>query len=158
MLGASEADWTIRPGCICEVHEGNVILCYSKINNCLISIREASCSALALFASVDPDTIKDTLLPSLLSLLSANEGLLLHLTIQYVYTDFEDSHFYYRCFCPASCCGRASSCVCGPPQPIGAGRPIFGGTFWPSARSPFSPSSPQYPAGVLHQLSSSPHR
>ena len=43
----------------------------------LFSIREASCRAVGLFASVDPDAVKDALLPSLLSVLTADEGLLL---------------------------------------------------------------------------------
>ena len=44
-----------------------------------IPFREASCSALALFASVDPDTLKDAILPSLLSLMADDSGLLLRL-------------------------------------------------------------------------------
>ena len=41
----------------------------------VLSIREASCRAVGLFASVNPAAVKDALLPSLLSLLSANQGL-----------------------------------------------------------------------------------
>ena len=51
----------------------------------LISIRESSCDAVAVFASVDPDTVKETLLPSLLSLLSDSEGLVMFILYMYIY-------------------------------------------------------------------------